>query len=157
MRPLMINDFKVLYKVASDAGIWEQHPDKKRYTLPGFFKFFTESIKSKGALLIQDVENGECIGSSRFKLLNDFPDAVEIGWTFLSRKYWGGTYNLAVKQLMLNHAFQFFKQVILFVDKENLRSQKAVEKLADKLSKELSLTKKLERGSNNFVYRFQRK
>ena len=29
---------------------------------------------------------------------------VEIGWTFLARRCWGGAYNREVKRLMLDHA-----------------------------------------------------
>ncbi|WP_165395240.1 GNAT family N-acetyltransferase [Flagellimonas allohymeniacidonis] len=157
LRPLQAKDFVPLYRVASDASIWEQHPDKKRHTLSGFVKFFSESIKSNGALWIEDVENGKCIGSSRFKVLNDFPNAVEIGWTFLSRKYWGGTHNFAIKQLMLDHAFQYFKEVVLFVDFENVRSLKAVEKLGRMLSEELRFKKEITKGNDNITYRFQKK
>jgi RimJ/RimL family protein N-acetyltransferase len=54
---------------------------------------------------------------------------MEIGWSFLSRKYWGGTYNKAMKTLMIEHAFQSIHKVVFYIGTENVRSQKAVEKL----------------------------
>jgi RimJ/RimL family protein N-acetyltransferase len=42
---------------------------------------------------------------------------------------WGGTYNRELKSLMLGHAFRFVQRVVFLVGPENLRSQRAVEKL----------------------------
>jgi RimJ/RimL family protein N-acetyltransferase len=54
---------------------------------------------------------------------------VEIGWTFLARSQWGGMYNGGMKRLMLQHAFRFVNCVVFFVSPQNLRSQRAVEKI----------------------------
>ncbi|MGB5249420.1 MAG: GNAT family N-acetyltransferase, partial [Gammaproteobacteria bacterium] len=54
---------------------------------------------------------------------------VEIGWTFLSRDYWGGSYNAEIKQLMLEHAFSFVDTVVFWVGETNFRSRRAVEKI----------------------------
>jgi RimJ/RimL family protein N-acetyltransferase len=57
------------------------------------------------------------------------PTQVEIGWTFLARSYWGGVYNGELKRLMVDHAFRFVSCVVFLVHPQNLRSQRAVEKL----------------------------
>ena len=44
-------------------------------------------------------------------------------------KILGGKYNKEVKSLMINHAFRFVDNVIFYIDKNNIRSQKAIEKL----------------------------
>ncbi len=54
---------------------------------------------------------------------------IEIGYTFLARSHWGGAYNLEMKELMLRHAFGFVDRVVFTVAPENLRSQRAVEKI----------------------------
>jgi RimJ/RimL family protein N-acetyltransferase len=54
---------------------------------------------------------------------------VEIGWTFLARRHWGGAYNGELKQLMLRHAFRFVDSVVFFINPENLRSQRSAEKI----------------------------
>ncbi len=54
---------------------------------------------------------------------------IEIGWTFVARKYWGGRYNAEMKQLMLDHAFKFVENVVFFVGENNIRSRKATEKI----------------------------
>lgn len=129
LEPLKEYHFEALYKVAKDPLIWEQHPNHDRYKKAIYAEFFKDSIESKGALVIIDKRNHEIIGSSRFKRLNKLEDAIEIGWSFLARKYWGGTYNKAMKTLMIEHAFQSIHKVVFYIGTENVRSQKAVEKL----------------------------
>ncbi|NND06286.1 MAG: GNAT family N-acetyltransferase [Saprospiraceae bacterium] len=129
IRPLHHADFDALFQVAKDPLVWEQHPSKKRSTLDGFGVFFRESLDSQGALVILDQQSQVVIGSSRFQYRDSMEDAVEIGWTFLARKYWGGKYNLAVKSLMMTYAFEHVSKVVLFIDRENIRSQKAAGKI----------------------------
>jgi RimJ/RimL family protein N-acetyltransferase len=129
IQPLSIEDLDQLYAAASDPLIWEQHPAKERATREGFRKFFDEAMASGCALAIIDRNSQEIIGTSRYHVPDGFSDLIEIGWTFLARKYWGGKYNRCVKRLMINHALQFATDIIFVVDLQNLRSQLAVEKL----------------------------
>lgn len=129
LTPLQPNDFDALFAVAADPLIWEQHPDKSRSTPQGFRRFFDDAIASGGALLARQTATGEVIGSSRYYGHDPATREVEIGWTFLSRAYWGGSYNRELKRLMLEHAFQFVDQVIFIIAPTNLRSQRAVLKL----------------------------
>jgi RimJ/RimL family protein N-acetyltransferase len=76
-----------------------------------------------------DCEDGRIIGSSRFHAYSEQASEVEIGWTFLARSHWGGKYNREIKQLMLRHAFRFVKRVVFLIGPQNVRSQKAIEKL----------------------------
>ncbi|MCI4668970.1 MAG: GNAT family N-acetyltransferase [Bacteroidia bacterium] len=129
LRPLHIDDKEAMYQVAKDPLIWEQHSNWDRYKAEVFDKFFEESLASKGCLLIFEKEEKKLIGSSRFKKSPLDPNVLEIGWSFLAREYWGGTYNRSFKQLMLAHAFQYVDAVIFYIAKENFRSQKATQKL----------------------------
>ena len=61
------------------------------------------------------------------------PGEVEIGWTFLARRLWGGRFNGAMKRLMLDHAFRFVDTVIFRIGETNLRSRRAVEKIGGRL------------------------
>ena len=99
IRPLVPSDHDPLYQVAADPLIWEQHHDKGRHTLDGFTDFFEESMLSKGALCILDRKKDQVIGSSRFKIIDASAKVVEIGWTFLDRYYWGGSYNREIKKI----------------------------------------------------------
>jgi phosphinothricin acetyltransferase len=129
LRPLRAEDFHALFAVAADPRIWEQHPARDRYKLDVFDTFFREALKSGGALIALDSKDGEVIGSSRYHGYDKQKSEVEIGWTFLARSHWGGIYNGEMKRLMLRHAFRFVNNVIFLVGPQNLRSQRAVEKI----------------------------
>lgn len=129
LRPLIRSDKSVLYSVAADPLIWEQHPVSNRHTEKEFEKFFSESIESRGALLIFDASSDIVIGSSRYFGFSEEKNVVEVGWTFLARSHWGGKPNAEIKQLMLEHAFRFVDTVVFFIDPENIRSQRSVEKI----------------------------
>jgi len=129
LRPLRPDDYDALYEAAKDPLIWEQHPDRDRYKPEVFREYFQSGIDSGGAFAIIDLASGRIIGSSRYWNLKPQESEVEIGWTFLERKYWGGATNRDIKRLMLRHAFQFVDRVVLIVGESNFRSQRAVEKI----------------------------
>jgi RimJ/RimL family protein N-acetyltransferase len=129
LRPLRAEDFHDLYAVASDPLIWEQHPARDRYKEEVFKGFFREAFESGGALIAIDSKDGQVIGSSRFHGCGEETSEIEIGWTFLARSHWGGAYNREMKQLMLRHAFRFVSSVIFLISPQNVRSQRAMEKI----------------------------
>jgi RimJ/RimL family protein N-acetyltransferase len=129
LRPLARGDWDKLFAVASDPFIWEQHPEPDRYKEDIFRNFFKEALESGGAFVIIDRQTEHIIGSTRFYGYDPKKSEIEIGWTFLARKYWGGQYNAEMKRLLLNHAFKFVENVVFFVGEENVRSQKAMEKV----------------------------
>jgi RimJ/RimL family protein N-acetyltransferase len=129
LRPLRPDDFDSLYAIASDPLIWEQHPASDRYKPDVFTQFFRDGLQSGGALIVLDSTDGKVIGSSRFNGYNEAASEIEIGYTFLARSHWGGLYNREMKQLMLRHAFRFVHNVVFLVGPQNLRSQRAMEKI----------------------------
>jgi len=129
LRPLKPNDWDELFAVASDPLIWEQHPEPDRYKEDVFRVFFKDALESGGAFVIIDRKTQHIIGSTRFYGYDPEKSEIEIGWTFLARKYWGGQYNVEMKRLLLNHAFNFVESVVFFVGEDNVRSQKAMEKV----------------------------
>ena len=129
LRPLRPEDWDDLFAVASDPLIWEQHPEHDRYKKEVFKVFFSEALESGGAFVVIDKKSQEMIGSSRFYGYDPERSEIEIGWTFLARKYWGGRYNAEMKRLLLNHAFRFVESVVFFVGENNFRSQRAMEKI----------------------------
>ena len=74
------------------------------------------------------------MGTSRYAPAKGHEDKIEIGWTFIARKYWGGPYNRALKQLMLDHAFKTVDTVLFYIAETNFRSRRAVEKLGGVLA-----------------------
>ena len=129
LRPLKPSDWDELFAVASDPLIWEQHPERDRYTENVFRIFFKEALESGGAFVVIDRKVEQIIGSTRFYGYDPMKSEIEIGWTFLARKYWGGQYNAEMKRLLLNHAFTFVENVMCLDGENNVRSQKAMDKV----------------------------
>lgn len=129
LRPLTPDDFDALYEAAGDPLIWKQHPETNRHERDVFQRYFDGAIESRGAFAIMDRATGRIIGSSRYCDLKPSESQVEIGWTFLERAYWGGAYNRELKSLMIAHALRFVDRVVFVVGENNLRSQRALEKI----------------------------
>lgn len=129
LKPLRSEHYDDLYAVAADPLLWDQHPASNRHEECVFREFFGEALACGGALIAIDTRTDRVIGSSRFHGHDEERSEVEIGWTFLARSHWGGTYNGEMKQLMLRHAFRFVDRVVFLVGPQNLRSQRAVEKI----------------------------
>ncbi|HYM18466.1 MAG TPA: GNAT family N-acetyltransferase [Micropepsaceae bacterium] len=129
VRPVQPADWPETFAAASDPEIWALHPARDRYTEPVFRAFFDSAIASGSAFAFVDRKTGKIIGSSRYHGYDAALSEIEIGWTFLARSYWGGSYNLEIKRLMLAHAFTFVDTVVFWVGEANLRSQRAMEKI----------------------------
>lgn len=135
LRPIVETDREPLFAVASDPQIWAIHPAHDRWQRPVFDRFFAEGLGSNGGLTVIDKPTGAIIGSSRYDIRVTQAGEVEIGWTYLSRAYWGGETNRSMKRLMLGYAFERgFETAIFLVGETNLRSRRAMEKIGARLS-----------------------
>ena len=157
LRPLREDDFDALYEVAKDPLIWEQHPSWDRYKKEVFATFFKDSIASKGAFVIIEKTTSIIIGSTRFKKLKTTENAIEIGWSFLARDKWGGRYNKAVKEVMIDYALQFVEYIIFYIAKDNIRSQKAVMKIGGKRITDSSFKHLIKEDEINWTYLITKK
>ena len=129
VRPLEPSDYDALWAISSDPLLWEQHPAKERATAQGFRRWFDDAVASGGALTVIDRTDGRVIGTSRYEHYDAVASEVEIGWTFIARSHWGTPYNAELKRVMLDHAFGAVRTVLFRVHGDNIRSQRAVEKL----------------------------
>jgi RimJ/RimL family protein N-acetyltransferase len=135
LRPLSPDDWDALFAVASDPLIWQQHPLHDRWQEPVFRAFFENALVNKGALVAIDRVSGAVVGSSRYQGLDEADGgSVEIGWTFLARSHWGGTYNRDMKRLMLAHALASVAECRFLVGETNIRSRRAMEKIGARLT-----------------------
>ncbi len=148
LRPLRSENYGDLYAVAADPLIWEQHPVNNRHEQAVFEGFFREAMDTGGALVAIDARTRQVIGSSRFHGYDPGKSEVEIGWTFLAKSHWGGTSNGEMKRLMLQHAFRFVNRVVFVIGPQNLRSQRAVEKIGGIRTG----SRPDESGTDNYVY-----
>lgn len=152
LKPLQENDFESLFEVASDPLVWEQHPNKNRYQRDVFQNFFEGAIESKGAFIIIDKKTNTVIGSTRFYDLDEKNKSVLIGYTFYGRNYWGSTYNPSVKKIMLDYAFQFLDTIYFHIGADNIRSQKAIERIGAVKVREIEVAYHGEPMKLNFEY-----
>jgi RimJ/RimL family protein N-acetyltransferase len=129
IRPIDAADWPGMFAAASDPLIWALHPVSDRHTEARFRAFFDGAIASRSAFAFVDKQSGKIIGSSRYHGYDPDLSEIEIGWTFLARDYWGGSYNSEIKELMLRHAFTFVGTVVFWVGDTNWRSQRAMEKI----------------------------
>lgn len=133
VRPMTGEDWDETFSAASDPKIWALHPDPSRYLEPAFRGYFDGGLASGSAFVFIDNKSGAIVGSSRYNGFDPVAGEIEIGWTFLTRAYWGGSYNAEVKRLMLEHAFKFVDTVVFWVGSHNLRSRRAMEKIGGAL------------------------
>lgn len=135
LRPLRADDWDALFAVASDPLVWEQHPAHDRWQEAVFRAFFDDALANAGALAVIDRTSGAVIGSSRFQGLEEADGgSVEIGWTFLARSHWGGTFNHEMKRLMLAHALAHVAEVRFLVGETNTRSRTAMARIGARLT-----------------------
>jgi len=135
LRPLRGDDWDALFTVALDPQIWAVHPAHDRWQEPVFRQFFAEAMARGGALVVIDKDSGEIIGSSQFGEPElEGPGEIEIGWSFLARRFWGRGYNAEFKRLMLEHALSHYSRAIFQVGEDNVVSRRAMENIGGTLT-----------------------
>ena len=156
LRPLTETDWDALYAVASDRELWAVHPSHDRWQEPVFRAFFDDALAKGGALAIIDRQTGAIIGSSRFQPSERDIGAMEIGWSFIARAYWGLGYNAEFKRLMLEHAFRFVDRVVFRVGADNVISRKAMANIGGRLTGETFVEERVGRPVPHVVYEITR-
>ena len=133
LRPIESSDWSELSQAAADPAIWAGHTQTDRYKTDVFRGFFETAITSNAAFVVVDNQTGALIGSSRYHNHDATLSEIEIGWTFLTKPYWGGGFNAEMKHLMLSHAFSFVETVVFWVALENEISAKAMAKIGGRV------------------------
>jgi RimJ/RimL family protein N-acetyltransferase len=156
LRPLSPDDWAPLYGVASDPLIWKVHPAHDRWREEVFRAFFADALAKGGAIVAIDKESGRIVGSSRWQNHDAARSSVEIGWTFLARSHWGGSYNRELKRLMIAHALRWVETVVFVVGENNLRSRRAMEKIGGKLTDRTELREMAGGSARHLFYEIDR-
>lgn len=81
--------------------------------------------------IIRERQTNDIIGMTRFYDIDEKNKRLSIGYTWYLPKVWGHVHNKECKLLLLNYAFEHlkFNRVTFEVAHQNIRSQKAVEKI----------------------------
>lgn len=133
--PLEEHHLDELYLASADKELWKQVPSdcSDRDTFFAVYRVALEA-RDKGTkypFVIVDKQTRKLIGSTRFFELYEADKKLEIGWTWITRDYWGSVVNLECKLLLLTYCFEVLKtnRVQLKTKDDNLRSRKAIEKI----------------------------
>ena len=130
LRPLKAEDWPALFAAACDPLIWAVHPEPDRYREEVFRRFFDGALASGGGLAAVENATARIVGSSRFHHYTESGEGeIDIGYSFLVRRLWGGNYNREMKGLMLGHALQSVGRARFVVGVDNHRSRRAMEKI----------------------------
>ncbi|MCJ7935889.1 MAG: GNAT family N-acetyltransferase [Chryseobacterium sp.] len=133
--PLEKEHLEELYIAASDKELWELIPSDCSEKIL-FDKNYKLALSEREAgnqypFVIRHKETHQLIGSTR--LFEIFPSdrKLEIGWTWITKEFWGTTVNLECKLLLLTYCFETLKtnRVQLKTKDTNYRSRKAIEKI----------------------------
>ena len=106
---------------------------KNRNDLEHYFEYCINAKENKELypFIILNKSDREPLGITMFGNIS-FPNRrLEIGWTWLGEQYQGTGFNAKCKTLLLDYCFEILqmRRVEFKVDINNVRSQKAVEKL----------------------------
>lgn len=138
LRPVEPNDRDGLRSIFFDDEIWE-YTVTKTSTEDELTTFINDALYNKQnavryTFTIIDKISGEIAGSSSFGNLSEIDRCVEIGWSFMGRKFWGTHVNIHAKFQMLQFAFEQMKmnRVEFKTDDANPRSGRALIKIGCK-------------------------
>lgn len=133
--PLEKEHLESLYKAACDKELWELIPTdcsiKEKFDAAYEFALTERDMGRQYPFVIVLKSSGEFIGSTRLFELFPKHRKLEIGWTWITKAYWGSSVNLECKYLLLQFCFEQLRTVrVQFKTRDtNIRSRKAIEKL----------------------------
>lgn len=135
LKPLEVNDLSGILEAASYPEIWS-HMSTTIEIMVDVHNFVENALlmrrkKTEFPFVIVDKKTGEIIGSTRFMDIDDTHKRVEIGTTWLTPAYWRTAINTNCKYLLLQYCFEtlHLQRVQIKTDHENIRSQKAIERI----------------------------
>ena len=138
LEPLKEENIPVIKELARDERIWEF--TKTILVNDQFDDQFSQYIKvpfdpankqTIVAFVIRQVCDNSIIGITRFYDIDEKNKRLNIGYTWYVPSVWGKVHNKECKLLLLKYAFEVlnFNRVGFEVAHQNIRSQKAVEKI----------------------------
>jgi RimJ/RimL family protein N-acetyltransferase len=135
---LQPEDITHLHKLAQDERIWEY--TKTLLVNESFDQQFETYINNalddrfsvgQCSFVIRDAASDRILGMTRFYKVEPSHKRLSIGYTWYTPQVWGQVHNKECKLLLLQYAFETlqYQRVEFEVAHQNVRSQKAVEKI----------------------------
>ncbi|QGH33710.1 GNAT family N-acetyltransferase [Gracilibacillus salitolerans] len=133
--PMESHHIQGLYDIANEERIWNHLP-RNIQTITDMMSFVEEALEGKESgrefpFVVLRRDNEKIIGSTRFLDISNTNKSLEIGWTWYTPSVWGTHTNTECKYLLLKYCFETLKliRVQFKTDEQNVRSQKAIEKI----------------------------
>ena len=124
-----------LKEIIFDNQIWK-HMGMFVRTESDFEHYLTSTLNAQKngicyPFLIIDKSTGRVAGSTRYGYINIASEKCEIGWTWYGKEFQGTGLNSACKYELLKFGFEKigFRGIQFSADEDNIRSQRAIEKL----------------------------
>jgi RimJ/RimL family protein N-acetyltransferase len=137
--PLVMGHAEELWVSARNEDLWEHYTFRKMESFDKFKDFLSGSLKEadsgKGfTFTIINKATGKMVGGTSFLDIQSASRSLEIGRTWLTKELHGTGFNAECKFLLLRYCFEELKLIRVFfkTDSNNLRSQKAMEKIGAK-------------------------
>lgn len=135
LRPLMAEDIGYFAKLTADKQMWiyftndlSDRPELENWVNEALIQ---KENHARLPFTIVDKKTGDILGSTSFGNISYRDKRIEIGWTWLGKKYRGKGVNEKIKYLMLRYCFedQDFLRVEFKTDVLNIPARKALLKI----------------------------
>ncbi len=138
LEPLSLEHHSRFCEIGLDEELWEWTttriftPDQMREYIEDALRQLSDGVALPFATI--DMTTSLAIGSTRFGKIDRANRRVEIGWTWVARRWQRTPANTEAKYLMLRHAFETLGtiRVELKTDSLNERSRKAILRIGAK-------------------------
>ncbi len=138
LRPLSLEDEEGFSQIAFDSDIWKYNVARIMNSTE-LKEFINTSLEDRKRNLryqftIIQKASGEIAGSTSYSNISVKDKRVEIGWTWLGKKFMGTGLNKECKFLLLQYAFEHlkFERVEFKTDVLNKASRRALQKIGAK-------------------------
>lgn len=135
LRPMEIEDVDEIFSVACQKEIWT-HMSITVELKEDVVKYVNTALQAKEIgteipFVILDSTTNQIIGATKLMDIHQSHKRGEIGFTWLTPSYWRTAVNTNCKYLLLTYCFEVlgWQRVQIKTDHENIRSQKAIERI----------------------------
>ena len=135
LRPMNVNDFDKMRVLTKDTKMWYYFTAdlSNESTLKNWIENAVSELKDKKSLpfTIIDPTNDDIIGTTRIGNISETNNRVEIGWTWIAKKYQGTGINGHVKKLLFEYLFieTNILRIEFKTDVLNIPARKTMEKV----------------------------
>ena len=135
LRPMNVNDFDKMKVLTNDTEMWYYFTAdlSNEQILKNWIESAISELKDKKSLpfTIIDPTNDNIIGTTRIGNISETNNRVEIGWTWIAKKYQGTGINGHVKKLLFEYLFVETStlRIEFKTDVLNIPARKAMEKV----------------------------